>query len=62
MDLTKTEEKKMFETTYHNDGSITVWDVYAQQWRRLYAPSARILSTLMPEERARVMSHCGIEE
>lgn len=26
-----------YRTTYHRDGTVTVWDVYQQQWRRMNA-------------------------
>lgn len=49
-------------TTYHKDGSVTVWDVYTQTWLRTTRPSDRILASLGEGERRRVMLHCGIEE
>src|SRR5690606_30604254 len=47
-----------YATTYHRDGTVTVWDVYAQQWtrcraRRLYDDDA-IMATLTREDRARI--------
>ena len=26
-----------YTTRYHRDGTVTLWDVYSQQWRRLSA-------------------------
>jgi len=48
-----------YRTTYHRDGSVTVWDVYSQQWRRTDRPSDRVLASLSASERARVIRHCG---
>lgn len=42
---------------YHQDGSVTIWDVYSQGWRRLYRPSNEVLASLSPEERAGVVRH-----
>ena len=48
----------MYDTTYHRDGTVTVWDSYEQSWRRLSAISAfgddRLMSTLNAHERARI--------
>lgn len=55
----------MPKTTYHRDGTVTVWDVYAQQWRRVpasgllaavTAPNA-VLPTLPQAERLRISRH-----
>jgi len=47
-----------YRTTYHRDGTITVWDVYSQQWVRLPArelwDDARLMSTLSDTERQRI--------
>ena len=46
-----------YRTTYHRDGTITVWDVYTQSWcRRLPAGRVptQILATLSDRERARI--------
>jgi hypothetical protein len=48
-----------YATTYHRDGSVTVWDVYAQQWLRTSRPSDRILASLSASERSRVVLHCS---
>ena len=50
----------MYKTTYHRDGTVTMWDVYSQSWLRRIEPgqiAAEVLASLMPEERARVMRH-----
>lgn len=45
-----------YRTTYHRDGSVTVWDVYRQTWRRLRADEVAdaLLATLSARERARI--------
>lgn len=48
-----------YATTYHRDGSVTVWDVYAQQWLRTDNPSARVLASMSRKERERVILHCS---
>lgn len=52
--------KTGFETTFHRDGSVTVWDVYAQEWRRTRRPDDEVLATLETDDRAKVMRHCGM--
>lgn len=47
-----------YSTTFHRDATITVWDVYQQQWRRmsavkLYGEDA-IMASLSQKERARI--------
>jgi late competence protein required for DNA uptake (superfamily II DNA/RNA helicase) len=48
-----------YRTTYHRDGTITVWDVYLQAWRRLAATDVgdEILASLPASERARIARH-----
>ena len=41
----------------HRDGTVTVWDTYAQQWLRTRSPSERVLASLTEHERARVQRH-----
>jgi hypothetical protein len=45
-----------YKTTYHRDGTVTVWDVYLQQWRRIAADqvSDEILASLNETERRRI--------
>lgn len=50
----------MYKTTYHRDGTVTIWDVYSQTWTRTARPGDDILASLSEPERARVMRHCGI--
>ena len=54
------------ETTYHRDGTVSLWDVYEQQWRRLPAVdiSDRTMATLSLAERRRIRAACraaGVE-
>lgn len=51
-----------YRPTFHRDGTVTVWDVYRQQWRRTSRPSDQVLASLDARTRARVMRHCGISE
>lgn len=50
-------KKGMYDSTFHRDGTVTFWDVYEQQWRRMhvcdFAP--RLLSTLGHRERDRIL-------
>lgn len=46
-----------YRTTFHLDGTITVWDCYSQSYTRTSAPSARLLATLSDEERSRILRH-----
>jgi hypothetical protein len=40
-------------STYHRDGTVTLWDVYCQRWRRLPAANVtdQILATLSDRDR-----------
>ena len=49
----------MYKTKYHRDGTVTVWDVYQQQWQRTARPSDAVLASLGHRERERVIRHCG---
>ena len=50
-------KKGPFDSTFHRDGSVTVWDVCVQGWVRTQQPPDRLLSTLSPEEREKVIAH-----
>lgn len=52
--------KTGFETKFHRDHTVTVWDVYAQSWTRTARPADHVLASLETNERTRVMKHCGI--
>jgi len=45
-----------FRTTYHRDGTVTLWSVYRQQWERQHVDdlSDETLATLRPAERDRI--------
>lgn len=47
---------KSGRTTYHRDGSVTVWNVFTQTWTRTRHPSDKLLSSL-GAERERVIQH-----
>ena len=53
--------KRLYATTYHRDGTVTVWDVYRQQWVRTSRPSDQVLAACS-SDRARIKRHCGIED
>ena len=60
-EMTTKETKKTrspYATTYHRDGSVTVWDVYTQGWVRTGRPSDRILASCS-SDRERIKRHCG---
>lgn len=48
--------------TYHRDGTVTLWNVYTQQWERLRRPSDSVLGSLNCKDRARVIKHCNLDE
>lgn len=48
--------KPALATTYHRDGTVSYWSVYAQGWRRAYAHriNARDFEAMTEAERARI--------
>ena len=46
--------------TYHNDGTVTYWSVYQQQWIRDDTIEDRELAAMDADERERVMDHLGM--
>jgi hypothetical protein len=50
-----------FETKFHPDGTITVWNVYTQQWLKTSKPGDAILASLSPGDREKVIDHCKIK-
>ena len=46
-----------YRTTYHRDGTVTVWDVYQAAWVRTSTPTDQLLATLDADERERVKRH-----
>jgi hypothetical protein len=47
-------------TTYHRDGTVTLWDCLTQRWRRGLDPSAELLATLTEPGRSRVRKHTAL--
>ena len=47
-----------YTTRYHRDGTVTVWDVYQQQWTRSAAAAvqadSRVMASLTDRERERI--------
>lgn len=56
--LTQAPRPRSGKTTYHRDGTVTLWDVYRQQWIRTGQPRDEVLASLGHEERERVIRHC----
>lgn len=51
-----------YATRFHRDGTVTVWNVYTQQWdMRTSRPSDSVLASLSREERERVIKHLKLE-
>ena len=52
----------MYETTFHEDGTITYWSVHKQQWvRRTTRISTQDLAAMSSEEADQVIAHLGLE-
>ena len=49
----------MYETKYHADGTVTVWNCLINQWQTLSAISDELSATLNDEERAKIAAHLG---
>ncbi len=47
------------KVTFHRNGTVTVWNVYAQRWTRTCRPSDELLSSIDSKIRARVERHCA---
>lgn len=47
-----------YQTRYHRDGTVTVWDVYRQQWTRREASAVyaddRVMASLPHRDRLRI--------
>jgi hypothetical protein len=54
---TTTNTISLYATTYHDDGSVTVWDVYRQRWLTTTHVRDEVLASLALEERERVLNH-----
>lgn len=46
-----------YRSTFHRDGSVTLWDVYCQTWRRVRSLSDAVSSSLSCDERDRINAH-----
>lgn len=57
--MTTKTPKSPYATTFHRDGTVTVWDVHQQQWVRTSRPSDQILASCS-SDRERIKRHCGI--
>jgi|OM-RGC.v1.035304505 hypothetical protein len=53
---------KSGKTTFHRDGSVTLWDVYTQTWARHDRFSNRVLASLDSDERERVIRHLEMDD
>lgn len=58
----RTKTADLFRTTFHRDGTVTIWDVYTQQWVRTAHPLDELLASLSKPEYERVLRHCHITE
>ena len=47
----------LVNTRFHRDGTVTLWDVYAQRWERYRTVPDRVLASLTHAERERVLRH-----
>ena len=50
-------KKGAYDSTFHKNGSVTIWDCHNQGWIRTSNPSVRLLSTLSTEEREKVEAY-----
>lgn len=57
--MTTPTTKPNCTTTYHRDGTVSVWNCIAQTWERTGNPSDALLATLDPDDRVRVVLHTG---
>ena len=55
--MTRTTAPKTGRTTYHRDGTVTIWDVYQQSWVRGFQLRDELLASLNDGERDRVLRH-----
>ena len=57
------EKTEPYGTTYHRDGTVTIWNVYTQTWQRLRATTAydddALMASLSASERARIGRMAG---
>ena len=55
--MTRTTRPRSGKTTYHRDGSITVWSCLTSSWLRGSSPSPALLATCSHAEVARIERH-----
>ncbi len=55
--MTRTNTPKTGNTTYHRDGTVTIWNCITRQWERISVLTSELGPTLSREEWARVTSH-----
>lgn len=53
----RTDRPNTGRTTYHRDGTVTLWDCIRQSWVRGSSLSDELLATLSEPERSRVLRH-----
>jgi len=46
-----------FDTKYHSDGTVTLWNVYEQQWERGSLFPDHVWASLSNEERRKIHQH-----
>ena len=52
----------MTDTKFHDDSTVTIWDVYRQRWNHTARPEDRVLASLESAERDKVIKHCRGED
>ena len=52
-----TTTPKTGKTTFHRDGTVTIWDCISEQWVRVGTLSDELSSTLSETERRKVKRH-----
>ena len=45
-----------YRTTFHRDGTMTIWDVYTQSWVRTPDPSDKLLAFMSQLTRERAIA------
>lgn len=53
----RTNRPKSGRTTYHRDGTVTLWNILSQGWFRVGRVDDEVLATLDDRERQRVIRH-----
>ena len=53
--MTRTTRPESGDTTLNEDGTVTLWDLFRQEWQVGTNPSDRVLSTLSAFERSKIM-------